>query len=191
MKKFLKLILIIFFAVIVFSINECNADEGLKTETIEVTAPSTGVYGVGQEITIKFTYNQNIKGNLPNLLIYFGKTETNAEIREIEGINLTEFTKYAEYKYTIKSGDNGELKLKGFKNSEQYSVQTESGSSYSMGTTWGDFENKIYADTTIQWADLTNKEIVMKPFSADSHSSFSLEIDGFTPNENNSYWVNF
>ena len=51
-------------------------DTDLTLKDVIVTAPESGIYGVGQEITITFEFSKPIKGQMPKYAIYFENSAT-------------------------------------------------------------------------------------------------------------------
>lgn len=189
MKKISKIALIFVIMLITFiGIKTFAADDDTKLNyTIKVAAPEAGIYGVGQEITIKFEFNKKIKGQMPKYTIYFGQS-TSGSI-ELETPELTEFSNEVVYKYTIKSGDNGELKPDGFANASEAKIEDEDGNKYSLTSPFMTrFENKILANTTIQWTDFSNTTIKLEAESG-SRTNFDIKFENCLLKENNEYYV--
>lgn len=80
--------------------------EGPVVEVAEVVSPKSGKYGIGDEITLKITWNEEIYASeLPKLNIKFN-----------DDVNIPLTVEYKTtneivYKYTIKAEDNGPLKI--------------------------------------------------------------------------------
>ncbi len=188
--------LISFVLIMLVSISVCHAADyadasevegtDLKMESLEVTSPKTGIYGVGTEVDITIKFNKKVKGTLPKLAISFGNSDANKV--ELDEIELTTFTDTATYKYTIKSGDNGKLYPDGFVNTSNYQIETEDGSKYYLSSPFGNFANNIYADTTIVRADLSNATF---EWVADqtNHNGLRLKMKDATTVEGNEYRV--
>ena len=186
-KKLIYFITSLFF--IIFMLLICNttyAADSFGIESVDITAPETGIYEEGQEVEITFTFSQPIKGTLPKYTIYFDDNfENQSELNEIE---LTDFSAKATYKYTIKSGDNGEIKPGNFIDTANYKVQTEDGTEYFLSSPFmNNFETKIYADTTIEW---TNFENAKPEIISDSQfkTNFKILIQDVSLNERNIYY---
>lgn len=189
MKRISKIILI--FAIILaafIGVKTFATDDDTKlSSTIKVTAPEAGIYGVGQEITIKIEFNKKIKGQMPKYSIYFG--ESTSEKIELETPELTEFSNEVVYKYTIKSGDNGELKPDGFVSTVGYTVEDEAGNKYYLTSGFVmRFDKKILADTTTKWTDLNKAEIKINVESS-TRDDFSILFENVKLNSDNSYYV--
>ena len=77
---------------------------------IEVIVPTTGYYKEGQDVTIRVTYNEKVKGQPGLMKVQFG----DGTIRDVSRpSNITTPTIQIDYMYTILNGDNGILKLNG------------------------------------------------------------------------------
>ena len=181
MKKFVRILLLfILLTFIYMGVKVLAADS--PSYIIKVTAPESGIYGVGQEITIKVEFNKPIKGQMPNYSIYFGNNTS--EIIELQTSNLTNFSSEVIYKYTIKSGDNGELKPNGFVNPSEYQIEDESGSRYFVSSPiMARFENKILADTTIQWTDFNNAQLSIDATDT-NRNGFDIKVENVVLDEN-------
>lgn len=189
MKKKIKILIMMLIALVaILNVKTFAADDKLAIQSVEITAPEDGVYGIGQEITITFTFNKPIKGTLPKYSIYFNTSSS--ETIELNEVVLTNFSTEAVYKYTIKSGDNGELKPGNFVNTSNYLIEDESGNKYYLTSPFiTKFETKILADTTIKWADFEKVEVKMESVSASNYNSFDVKVHNCNLNSDNSYYV--
>ncbi len=189
MKKTIKIILIFMILLFTFFIGKTLAADDDLTYTVKVSAPEDGIYGVGQEVTIKFEFSKKIKGQMPKYAIYFGKSDS--EKIELETENLEDFSNEVLYKYTIKSGDNGEMKPDGFVNPSDLSYQMtdEDENTYLLTSPFIiKFDKKILADTTIQWTDFTNANVSIDAEDG-NRNSFDIKFDNCTLNSDNLYYV--
>lgn len=188
MKKIIKTILISMIVLLtMLSIQVFAAEESL-TFDIELTAPEAGIYGEGQEVTITVTFNNKIKGIMPKYAIYFG-TDSSKTI-ELETEEIAEFTNKVDYTYTIKSGDNGELRAEGFVNPTEYIIEDEEGAQFHVtGGSVYRFEKTILADTTIQWTDFSNATVEMKTDDEGCNSFFYVQLGNCTLNSDNMYYA--
>jgi len=188
MKKTIKIILIsIIMLLTMLSIQVFATDEGL-TYNVELTAPEGGIYGEGQELTITITFNKKIKGIMPKYAIYFGSDSS--KTIELETEEITEFTNAVEYTYTIKSGDNGEVKPYGFVNTSEYAIEDENGETSYLSSNYANkFEKTILADTTIKWTDFSNVTVEMKRYNEEENKYFNIQIGNCTLNPDNRYYV--
>ena len=188
MKKTIKITLIFCLVLLTMICTKSWAADEKLTYTIEVATPEEGIYGVGQEVTIKVIFNKPIKGELPKYTIYFGDDSTN--LIEIDAQPITDFTTEALYKYTIKSGDNGEIKPNGFINPTQYTIEDETGNKYWLtnGVVMR-FEKTILADTTIEWTDFSKATVEMKQTTSGNNNSFELVLLNCVLKTNNDYYV--
>ena len=188
--KIVSIIIFLLFFILVAgnTIYGADGDESLSITSVDITAPEPGIYSEGQEINVTFTFSQPIKGTLPKYSIYFGNDiSKNIELDEVE---LTDFSTEATYKYTIKSGDNGELKPGNFIEPYNYEIETEDGTKYTLGSPFmSSFENKIYAATTIEWTNFDNAGVEMSLENQEYKSSFKLFIQNVELNENNNYYI--
>ncbi len=188
MKKTSKILLIFIITLFTFlGIKVFAEDSNLSLESVKITAPEAGIYGVGQEITITFHFNKPIKGQMPKYAIYFGDAQS--EKIELETENLTDFSSDVTYKYKIKSGDNGELKPEGFVNTSECQIQDENGKTYMLTSPFMTrFENKILADTTIKWTDFNNAQLSIYTENT-NRNGFHIKLDNATLSADNDYYV--
>lgn len=189
MKKISKIILIFLIMIIAFMASKTFAtDTDLALENVEVTAPESGIYGVGQEITITFEFSKPIKGQMPKYSIYFGNSA--AEKIELDLPELTELTDKVDYKYIIKSGDNGLLKPDGFVNASECEIEDEDGNKYWLTSPiMSGFQKNILADTTINWTDFTNAEVKMIVEDSGSKSNFAVKLENCNLKEGGNYYI--
>ena len=190
MKLISKLITIVILIslIVLFTYNVYATDEdSLRIMSVKVTAPEDGIYGVGEEINITFTFSQPIRGVLPKYTIYFGKNT--AEEIELNEVELKDFSTEAIYKYTIESGNNGELKPGSFVDSYNYEVETETGDKYMLSSPFmTNFQNKIYAATTIQWTDFEKAKLSIQSEER-NRNDFDIKLENIQLNLNNNYYV--
>lgn len=188
MKRIIKITLIFaMFLLTMLCTKTFATDENLTINT-RIESPEDGVYGVGQEVTIKVTFNKPIKGTMPKYAIYFCDDSEN--LIEVEPQEITDFTTEVLYKYTIKSGDNGELRPDGFVNATEYTIEDESGLKYYVSNGLGThFDKKILADTTIEWTDFSEATVEMIADSASKPSNFDVKITNCTLKADNDYYI--
>ncbi|MGN1297699.1 MAG: hypothetical protein ACI4VH_04665 [Clostridia bacterium] len=189
MKKTIKILIMMLIALIaLLNVKTFAADDKLAIQSVEITAPEDGVYGIGQEITITFTFNKPIKGTLPKYSIYFNTSSS--ETIELNEVALTNFSTEAVYKYTIKSGDNGELKPGNFVNPSNYQIEDENGTKYYLSSPYiTKFTTKILADTTIKWTDFEKAEVKMESEDSGNYNVFNVKVQNCNLNSDNSYYV--
>lgn len=186
----ISMVILFLYLIIPFMHNVYAVDEkNLSITSVNVTAPEDGIYGVGQNIDITFTFSKPIKGTLPKYTIYFGKNVS--EKIELAEVTLDNFSTEAKYKYTIKSGDNGELKPDGFVNPSEYNVETEDGKNYMLRSPFMvSFEEKIYADTTIPWTNFDNAKLTMQS-ERTNRNDFEIKVENVQINSDSTYYVHF
>ena len=188
MKKISKIILIFLMMIIAFMASKTFAtDTDVTLEDVSIAAPEAGIYGVGQEITITFKFNKPIKGQMPKYSISFG---TSTGKIEIDAPELTEFTDKVDYKYTIKSGDNGQLKPEGFVNASECEIEDEAGNKYLLSSPiMIRFEKNILADTTIDWTDFSSAKVKMVAEDNTDRANFEIVVENCNLKEDNEYYV--
>lgn len=192
MKKFIKITLIFILLLLTILCTKAFATtESLKPVSVEVIAPEAGIYGKGQKITIKCTFDKEIKGKLPKYKISFSDSgkEYEETKREIETNELTDFTKEVRYEYEITSGDNGELMLLDFSHEPETLVEDKDGNQYNVMGGYVEDSTTIWADTTIEWTNFSNVKIEPELKMELAHKSFNLKVEDCEWNTNNSYYI--
>ena len=158
------------------------ADGEVNMTSIEVTTPS-GVYGVGQEVTIRVNFDKAVKGNMPKLQIYFA----NGATKELTVSEVTTPVNYVDYTYTIVSGDNGKIRL--YDSDTTNNLSDELGNSLTINKTYDLTGNTVMADTTIVRGNLANAEFEWVPEYENTHEYLNLIMKNVTIIEGNSYYV--
>ena len=182
-KRILLTILVALMLLLVPSI--VNAADGeVNVTSIEVTAPQSGVYAAGQEITIRMNFDKAVKGTMPELNIYFGNVELE---KELTVPTVTTATNYIEYTYTITTEDNGILVLNG--RGINYELTDENNNTLelinSIYTLTG---NTIYAENSIARADFNNAKFEW--VSTFEHNVYlDLKLTNVQTIEDNRYYV--
>lgn len=192
MKKFIKITLIFILLLLTILCTKAFATtESLKPVSVEVIAPEAGIYGEGQKITIKCTFDKEIKGKLPKYEISFNdfRKEHEETKRKIETNELTDFTKEVRYEYEITSGDNGELMLFSFSYEPETLVEDKDGNQYNITGYYGEDSTTIWADTTIEWTNFSNIKIEPELKMVSKYKSFNLKVEDCEWNTNNSYYI--
>lgn len=188
MKKTIKIAMAIIIALFtILCLNSFAASEGKLESTTSISAPEAGIYGVGQEITIKITFSKPIKGKMPMYEISFG--ENTSEKIKLQTPEITEFSNEVLYKYTIKSGDNGELKSGGYVNASEAKIEDEAGNQYLLTSFGTKFDKKIFADTTINWTDFSKAGVKIITENT-NRNNFDILFENIKLNSDNMYYVN-
>lgn len=168
-----------------------SAYAATNTVTVEkkIVGLSSGRYAVGTKVTMEIKLNKQVVGTPPILQIYFGKYDA-AKVKEITLPEITKATNTITYTYTIQKGDNGELKLSGFKG---YSlVDTDSNYVYIDGNYTADFTTKIVADTSMVWSDFSKATYAVTSEDKGNRNGSYILVDGTKLDYNkNEYYVHF
>lgn len=181
-KRILLTILVVILLLLVPSI--VNAADGEANITsLEVTAPQSGVYAAGQQITIRMNFDKAIKGTMPNLEIYFGT----AEKKEVTAPSVTTAVNYVDYTYTIRAEDNGKLRLFGIGTATE--LKDENDNSIYLNRTYDLTGNAIYAENSITRADLSNAEFKWVQVYEYDNKYLNLEMKNATTIKENNYYV--
>lgn len=183
-KRILLTILVALLLLLVPSI--VNAADGeVNITSIEVTAPQSGVYAAGQEITIRMNFDKAVKGTMPALEIYFGMADLE---KELSVPTIATPVNYVEYTYTITVDDNGILRTKG--NGINYELTDENNNSLNLAnnvfTLTG---NTIYAENSITRADLSNAKFEWISTFGGDNSYLELKLTNIATIEDNNYYV--
>jgi len=182
-KRILLTILVALVLLLVPSI--VNAADGeVNITSIEVTAPQSGVYSAGQEITLRVTFDKAVYGTMPELEIYFGSVDS---AKEIAGPIVTTAANYVEYTYTITADDNGMLRLNG--RGINYELKDENNNPLNLVNNIYDLSgNKLYAENSIVRANLSNAKFEW--VSTFGHNTYlDLKLTNVATIEGNRYYV--
>jgi len=163
-----------------------NATDGeVNITSIEVTAPQSGAYAAGQQITIRMTFDKAVKGTMPELDIYFGV----ADSKELTVPAATTPVTYVDYTYTIAAEDNGILRLYGPGTDAE--LKDENDNELYLNKIYDLTGNTIYAENAITRADLSNAEFEWVPNAEYNNSYLKLQMKNATTIKDNAYLVHF
>ena len=163
------------------------ANDKANITSIKIVAPESGIYGVGQTITIRINFDKPLKGTMPTIHYHFKNDNDSDGTLTVE--EVTEAVSYVDYTYKIVSGDNGTFAIDRLSNYQK--LYDASGKEQTISIKNYEVEgNKITADTTIERTNI--KDIAFEWITdGKTHTGLDLKVKNVSLKEENDYYVYF